>query len=64
MAKTNPGEFVRQVREEGRKIVWPTRQETVMTAILVAILTTLLALFFMGVDSVFNWIVRTALSVL
>ena len=64
MAKTNPGEFVRQVREEGRKIVWPTRQETVMTAILVAILTTLLALFFMGVDSVFNWIVRSALSVL
>ena len=64
MAKTNPGEFIRQVREEGRKIVWPTRQETVTTAIFVAILTLLLALFFMGIDSVFGWVVRQALALL
>ena len=62
MAKTNPGEFIRQVRAEGSKVVWPTRQETVTTAIMVAIMMVILALFFLGVDSVFGWVVRQLLS--
>ncbi|WP_438729361.1 preprotein translocase subunit SecE [Parasphingorhabdus sp. DH2-15] len=62
MAKINPGEFVRQVRIESSKVVWPTRQETITTAIMVFIMMTLLALFFLGVDTVFNWIVESLLS--
>jgi preprotein translocase subunit SecE len=62
MAKTTPGEFVRQVQAEGRKVVWPTRQETVTTAIMVGIMMVLLAIFFLGIDSVFGWIVRQLLS--
>lgn len=62
MAKPNPGEFMRQVQAEGRKVVWPTRQETVTTAIMVAIMMTLLALFFLGVDVVFGWVVRQLLA--
>lgn len=62
MAKINPGEFLRQVRTEGSKIHWPTRQETVTTAIFVAILMFILALFFMGIDSVFGSTVRWLLS--
>ena len=57
MAKTSPGEFVRQVRSETSKVVWPTRQETIQTGIMVMIMTTILALFFLGVDSFFNMIV-------
>jgi len=62
MAKISPGEFLRQVRSEASKIYWPSRQETVTTAIFVGLLTTLLALFFMGIDSVFGAAVRWALS--
>ncbi|MBA3053597.1 MAG: preprotein translocase subunit SecE [Sphingomonadales bacterium] len=62
MAKINPGEFVRQVQAEGRKVVWPTRQETVTTAIFVAIMMVLLAVFFLGVDTLFGEIVRWLLS--
>jgi preprotein translocase subunit SecE len=62
MAKTNPGEFMRQVQAEGRKVVWPSRQETVTTAIMVAIMMTVLALFFLGVDTVFGWVVRQLLA--
>ena len=62
MAKTSPGEFLRQVRSEASKIYWPSRQETVTTAIFVGILTTVLALFFMGIDSLFGALVRWALS--
>ncbi|MFA7602652.1 MAG: preprotein translocase subunit SecE [Novosphingobium sp.] len=62
MAKTSPGEFMRQVQAEMRKVVWPTRQETVTTSIFVAIMMTLLALFFLGVDSLFGAVVRWLLS--
>ena len=62
MAKTSPGEFIRQVRAEASKVVWPTRQETVRTAIFVAIMMTLLAVFFLGVDSLFGAGVRWLLT--
>src|SRR5687768_8049665 len=43
MAKTSPGEFLRQIRAEGAKVVWPTREETTRTAIFVAIMMVILA---------------------
>ena len=60
--KPSPGEFIRQVRSETSKVVWPTREETVRTAIFVGIMVTLLALFFLGVDSVFGALVRWLLT--
>ena len=60
--KVSPGEFMRQVRQEASKVVWPTRQETVTTAIFVALMMTILALFFLGVDTMFGALVRFALS--
>ena len=62
MAKPNPGEFMRQVQAEGRKVVWPSRRETVTTAIMVGIMMVLLAVFFLGVDTIFGWLVRELLT--
>jgi len=62
MAKTSPGEFLRQVRAEASKVVWPTRQETVTTAIFVAILMVILSVFFLGIDSLFGATMRWLLS--
>jgi preprotein translocase subunit SecE len=62
MAKLNPGEFMRQVQAEARKVVWPTRQETVTTAIFVGIMMVILAVFFLGIDSIFGELVRWLLS--
>ncbi len=62
MAKTNPGEFIRQVRAEATKIHWPSRQETVTTAIFVAIMMLILAVFFLGIDTLFGAAVRWLLS--
>jgi preprotein translocase subunit SecE len=58
VAKVSPGEFIRQVRSETAKVVWPSRKETVTTAIMVLIMTSLLAIFFFGVDSFFSAIVQ------
>ena len=62
MAKTSPLEFMRQVRQETSKIVWPSRRETIMTGVMVLIMTTLLGIFFVGVDKVFATIVKLLLS--
>ncbi|HEV2043661.1 MAG TPA: preprotein translocase subunit SecE [Sphingomicrobium sp.] len=64
MAKTSPGEFVNQVRNEARKVVWPTRKETITAAIMVLIMTTLLAIFFLGVDAFFSSVVKYLLGLL
>ena len=64
MAKTSPGEFIRQVRAETAKVHWPSRKETVATAIMVLIMTMLLAIFFFGVDAFFSTLVRFLLGFL
>ena len=60
--KPSLGEFIRQVRTETSKVVWPTREETVRTAIFVFIMVVILALFFLGVDSLFGSTVRWLLT--
>ena len=65
MAKVSPGEFVRQVRVEAiQRVHWPTRKETVTTAIMVMIMTALLAIFFFGVDAFFSTLVKYLLGFL
>lgn len=60
--KTSPAEFLNQVRTEARKIVWPTREETVKTAIFVFIMMLILSIFFLGIDSIFSAIVSWLLG--
>ena len=50
MARTNPLQFIQQVRAEVAKIVWPTRRETGLTTVMVMIMATLFAMFFFLVD--------------
>ena len=65
VARISPGEFVRQVRLEAiSRVHWPTRKETMATAVMVIIMTGLLALFFFGVDAVFSTLVKFLLGLL
>ncbi|MDT3377082.1 preprotein translocase subunit SecE [Labrys portucalensis] len=52
MAKTTPMEFLRQVRNETNKVTWPTRRETMITALMVVIFTIAMAIFFSITDAV------------
>lgn len=61
-SKTSPAEFIRQVQAEGRKVVWPTREETIRTAIFVFIMMVVLSVFFLGVDTVFGALVSWLLT--
>ena len=62
MAKTSPIEFIREVQAETRKVVWPTRKATIMTGVMVMVMTGLLAIFFVSIDTVFDAIVHYLLS--
>ena len=56
MARTNPFEFLQQVRTEVAKVTWPTRRETVITTVMVLAMSVAAALFFLAAD----WIVEPA----
>jgi preprotein translocase subunit SecE len=55
MARTNPFEFIQQVRAETAKVTWPTRNETVVTTIMVVIMAVLTAIFFFLADQILSW---------
>ena len=60
--RPNIAQFVSQVRAETAKVTWPTGRETMMTAVMVVIMTTILGVFFFGVDSIFSAIVKALLG--
>jgi preprotein translocase subunit SecE len=55
MAKTNPFEFMQQVRAEGSKVTWPTRKETMVTTGMVLVMVLLAAIYFLIVDLILRW---------
>ena len=62
MAKTGIVEFARQVKAETAKVVWPTRKETITTAVMVLIMASILGAFFFAVDAAFHALVRGLLG--
>ena len=64
MAKTNPLEFIQQVREEANKVTWPTRRETMISTVMVFIMVAVASVFFLAVDAVLHrgvqWILGIA----
>lgn len=62
MARVNPFQFVQQTRAEIGKVVWPTRREVLLTTAMVALLATLAAIFFVLVDQLASFGLRSLLS--
>lgn len=50
--------FVREADVERRKVVWPTRQETLQTTLVVLVITVIVAILLFIMDSIFGWVVR------
>ena len=55
MAKTNPFQFLQQVRSEVSKVTWPTRRETTVTTVMVFVMVFLAAMFFFIADQIMSW---------
>ena len=63
MAKTNPVEFLQQVREEAGKVSWPTRRETIISTVMVFVMVAVASIFFLGVDFVLHLGVQKLLGI-
>jgi preprotein translocase subunit SecE len=65
-ATTEPGRaaigFAREARQEVRKVVWPTRQETLQTTLIVLVLVLLVAVLLWLLDMFFLWGVEKLIS--
>jgi preprotein translocase subunit SecE len=62
MAKTNPAQFFREVRQEVSRVTWPTRKETAVTTAMVFAMVFLAAIFFFLVDQILSQLVRLVLG--
>ncbi|MGE3303610.1 MAG: preprotein translocase subunit SecE [Hyphomonadaceae bacterium] len=60
--RSGPVAFFREVRAEARKITWASRQETVISTIMVLIMVTIAAVFFFFADMLLGTIVQFVLG--
>ena len=63
MAKINPGEFVRQVRQEFSKVTWPSAKERNVTTIMVLIFVFIMAVFFLIIDKGLSEFIQWVLGI-
>ena len=62
MAKTNPAQFVRQVRQEVNRITWASRRETMFASLSVFVIALIASIFFLLVDLMLSSVVQFLLS--
>jgi preprotein translocase subunit SecE len=55
-------ELLKEARIEARKVVWPTRQETWQTTVIVGAVVIVTSLMLWGIDSLFGWAVSAIIG--
>lgn len=62
MAKTNPAEFIQEVRDESKKVTWPSRKETMITTGMVLLMVVVASIFFLFADQMISLFLRLILG--
>lgn len=63
MAALNPLKYLQEVRQEVNKVTWPTRNEVLISTLMVLVLVALASIFFLAADQVISWAVQLMLSI-
>ena len=63
LAKFDPAQYVRDVRQEVAKVTWPSRKETLITTALVLGLSVLAAIFFLVTDQLIQLAMRSVFRI-
>lgn len=58
----NPLQFFQDVRAEAKKIVWPTRNETMVTTAIVIVMVVMACVFFVVVDTVIYKVIHELIA--
>ncbi len=59
---TSPFKFLQEVREETRKVTWPSRKETMITTVMVFIMVAVASIFFLVADQIIRLAVTFVLG--
>ncbi|MBU1213161.1 MAG: preprotein translocase subunit SecE [Alphaproteobacteria bacterium] len=60
-ATVNPFQFLQEVRQEAAKVTWPTWKEVWITTVMVLIMVTMAAIFFLVIDQILGGLVNLVL---
>ena len=59
----NPLKFIQGVKQEAFKVTWPTRKEVVIGSLMVFVLASLAALFFLLLDQIYKFLLDIILTI-
>ena len=59
----NPLRFLQEVKQEAFKITWPTKKDTVTGALMVFVLASLAAVFFLFLDQILKFFLNLILNI-
>lgn len=62
MGKTSPIQFFRQVKQEVKKVTWPSKKEVTRATIMVLTIVVIASIFFFAVDYIFGSIAKAFLG--
>ena len=61
--KTNPAQFVREVRQELSRVIWPQRRDTLISSAIVILLIAVFSLFFLLTDQIWSFMIKKIISI-
>ena len=59
----NPIKFIQEVKNEAFRVSWPTGKETLTGAVMVVLLATVAAIFFLTLDQMLKFLLNFALTI-
>lgn len=59
----NPVKFLQEVRQEVSKVTWPTRNETLISTVMVLAMVALASIFFLLADQIIAWGIQAILKI-
>ena len=59
----NPLKFIQEVKQEAFKVTWPTRKEVAIGSLMVFVLASLAAVFFLILDQIYRFLLELILTI-
>ena len=59
----NPLKFIQSVKQEAFKVTWPTRKDVLVGSLMVFVLATIAAIFFLILDQIYKFLLDIILTI-
>ena len=59
----NPLKFIQGVKQEAFKVTWPTRKDVILGTVMVFVLASIAAIFFLLLDQIYRFLLDIILNI-